>query len=175
MRKRSFTEYQCWVMTNFLFSTGVRQRSLLNILVKDIDLASSVVHIRVTKTRKPLVIPLSTALLHILREFLHRRQHASRDDSLFCNILGQPLTKSTSYNMLYTYHKTRGVNTTGIHRYRHTFAKQWILNGGNVVTPSRLLGHSSLATTQNYINILVTDLAQQVEEISLFERIRSKK
>ena len=37
--------------------------------------------------------------------------------------------------MLYDYNKSRGVETTGIHRYRHTFAKQWILNGGNVVFP----------------------------------------
>ena len=37
IKKCSFTEYQCWVMTNFLFSTGVRQRSLMNIKIKDID------------------------------------------------------------------------------------------------------------------------------------------
>ena len=33
IKKCSFTEYQSWVMTNFLFSTGVRQRSLMNIQV----------------------------------------------------------------------------------------------------------------------------------------------
>ena len=37
IKKCSFTEYQCWVMTNFLFCTGVRQRSLMYIKVKDID------------------------------------------------------------------------------------------------------------------------------------------
>jgi integrase/recombinase XerD len=26
LKKCSFTEYKCWVMTNFLFSTGVRPR-----------------------------------------------------------------------------------------------------------------------------------------------------
>ena len=38
--------------------------------------------------------------------------------------------------MLYFYNKSRGIQQTGIHRYRHTFAKQWVLNGGNVVTLS---------------------------------------
>ena len=37
IKKCSFIEYQSWVMTNFLFCTGVRQRSLMNIKVKDID------------------------------------------------------------------------------------------------------------------------------------------
>ena len=30
LKKCSFTEYKCWVMTNFLLSTGVRQRSLMH-------------------------------------------------------------------------------------------------------------------------------------------------
>lgn len=77
--------------------------------------------------------------------------------------------------MLYFYNKNRGVETTGIHRYRHTFAKQWILNGGNVVTLSRLLGHSSLAITQNYINLLVSDLAEEVENIDLVNKFGERK
>jgi len=79
------------------------------------------------------------------------------------------------YLLLYFYNKNRGVATTGIHRYRHTFAKQWILNGGNVVTLSRLLGHSSLAITQNYINLLVSDLAEEVENIDLVNKFGERK
>ena len=95
MRKCSFSEYQCWVMTNFLFSTGVRQRSLINILIRDIDFDNRVVYIRVTKARKPLVIPLGATMLNILREFLRRRQHKSKDDFMFCNVFGQQLVRST--------------------------------------------------------------------------------
>ena len=69
----------------------------------------------------------------------------------------------------------RCVQTTGIHRYRHTFAKQWVLSGGNVVTLSRILGHSSLDITQNYINLLVTDLSKQVEEVNLLDKFSTKK
>ena len=72
--------------------------------------------------------------------------------------------------MLYDYNKSRGVETTGIHRYRHTFAKQWILNGGDVVSLSKLLGHSSLEITQNYIHLLVSDVAKKVKEINVFDK-----
>ena len=80
------------------------------------------------------------------------------------------MQRSTCYGMLYAYNKGRGVATTGIYRYRHTFAKQWILSGGNVVALSRMLGHSDLSITQNYVNLLVSDLAKQVEEINLLDR-----
>ena len=175
LKKCGFMDYQCWVMTNFVFSTGVRQRSLIFIQIKDVDFDNSVLHVRVTKNRKPLIIPISSTMRGILKEYLKHRQHKSKEDYLFCNVYGEQLCKTTSYKMLYNYNKSRGVQTTGVHRYRHTFAKQWILNGGNVVTLSRILGHSNLSITQNYINLLVTDLAKQVEEINLLDKFSSKK
>lgn len=170
LKKCSFTEYQCWVMTNFLFSTAVRQRSLMNIKVKDIDFDNNVVYVNVTKNRKPLIVPLNQTMVNILIEYLKYRQHKSDEDYLFCNVFGQQLVKSTCYHKLYEYNKKRGVETTGIHRYRHTFAQQWILSGGNVVSLSKLLGHSSLDITQNYIHLLVSDVAKQVDEINVLDK-----
>ena len=175
IKKCSFTEYQCWVMTNFLFSTAVRQRSLMNIRVKDIDFDNNVVYVNVTKNRKPLIVPLNQTMVNILTEYLKYRQHKSDEDYLFCNVFGQQLVKSTCYHKLYEYNKKRGVETTGIHRYRHTFAKQWILSGGNVVSLSQLLGHSSLEITQNYIHLLVSDVAKQVDEFNVLDRFYSRK
>ena len=174
IKKCSFTEYQCWVITNFLFSTAVRQRSLINIKVKDIDFDNNVVYVTVTKNRKTLIVPFNRTMNCILQEFLKYRQHKSDDDFLFCNVFGKQLTKSTSYHMLYEYNKRRGVDTTGIHRYRHTFAKQWILNGGNVVSLSKILGHSSLQITQNYINLLVSDVSKEVESINLLDKFTNR-
>jgi len=161
-------------MTNFLFSTAVRQRSLMHIRVKDIDFDNSVVYVTVTKNRKTLIVPFNRTMHGILQEFLKYRQHKSDEDFLFCNVFGKQLTKSTSYHMLYEYNKRRGVETTGIHRYRHTFAKQWILNGGNVVSLSKMLGHSSLQITQNYINLLVSDVAKEVETINLLDKFTAQ-
>ena len=174
IKKCSFIEYQAWVMTNFLFSTAVRQRSLMYIKVKDIDFDNNVVYVNVTKNRKPLIVPLNQTMVNILRDYLKYRNHKTDDDYLFCNVFGQQLVKSTCYHMLYEYNKRRGVETTGIHRYRHTFAKQWILSGGNVVSLSQLLGHSSLEITQNYIHLLVSDVAKQVDEINVLDKFYSR-
>ena len=175
LKKCTFTEYQCWVMTNFLFSTAVRQRSLMNIKIKDLDFDNNVVYVNVTKNRKPLIVPLNQTMVSILKEYLKYRQHKNNDDYLFCNVFGQQLLKSTCYHKLYEYNKNRGVETTGIHRYRHTFAKQWILSGGNVVSLSKLLGHSSLDITQNYINLLVSDVAKQVNEINVLDKFSARR
>lgn len=175
IKRCSFSEYQSWVITCLLFSTGIRQHSLMELKVKDIDLDNFLINIRVTKTRKPLLIPINQSMLNIIQEFLRYRPYHNKDDWLFCNAYGNQLKKSTCYNMLYRYNKSRGVETTGLHRYRHTFAKQWILNGGNVVTLSKLLGHSNLSITQNYVDLLVSDVAKQVDEINLLDKFSNKK
>ena len=175
LKKCKYIEYQSWVITNFLFTTGARQRSMMNIKINDIDFDNNVVKLSVTKNRKALIVPISIKMADILKEFLKHRNAKNNSDWLFCNVFGEKLVKSTCYNMLCQYNRGRGVETTGIHRYRHTFAKQWILNGGNVVVLSQILGHSNLSITQNYINLLVSDVSKQVEEINLLDKFTGKK
>jgi integrase/recombinase XerD len=38
------------------------------------------------------------------------------------------------------------------------------------VSLSKLLGHSSLDITQNYINLLVSDIAKEVNEMNVLEK-----
>ena len=173
MRSCNFTEYKCWVMVNFLMSTGMRQHSLVNIKIRDVDFDTHTVTARVTKNRKVLIIPLNHDIEMILKEYLKYRK-AKDDEYLFCNEFGNQLVKSTIYHQMYWYNKNRGVETTGIHRYRHTFAKKWVMMGGNVVALQKILGHSSLAITQNYLNLLTSDVAKEMNEFNILRQFKSE-
>ena len=173
LKQCSFTEYKAWVIVNFLLSTGVRQNSLANIKIKDIDFDNKVVYVNITKNRKPLIVPLNDDIIQILKEYL-RYRNGERDDYLFCNIFGKKLVRSTLYHSLWQYNKGRGVETTGLHRFRHTFAKKWVLMGGNVVTLSKILGHHSLEITQNYLNILTCDMQDDVEKFNILRTFKNE-
>ena len=173
LKQCSFTEYKAWVIVNFLLSTGVRQNSLANIKIKDIDFDNKVVYVNITKNRKPLIVPLNDDIIQILKEYL-RYRNGERDDYLFCNIFGKKLVRSTLYHSLWQYNKDRGVETTGLHRFRHTFAKKWVLMGGNVVTLSKILGHHSLEITQNYLNILTCDMQDDVEKFNILRTFKNE-
>ena len=166
-----FTEYKVWVMTNFLLSTGIRQNSLVNLRIRDVDFDAEVVHVNVTKSRKPLIIPLNADIKKILQEYLKYRKGGA-DDFLFCNLFGKQLTRSTVYHSFYDYNKSRGIQKTGMHRYRHTFAKKWVTLGGNVVTLQKILGHSSLDITQDYLNLLVSDIKKDVDEFNILREFK---
>ncbi len=36
---------------------------------------------------------------------------------------------------------------------RHTFASQWVMNGGNLEVLAKIMGHSSTSTTQHYAHL----------------------
>lgn len=169
LKKCEFTEYRNYVITTFFLSTGIRLTSLINIKIKDLRLSEEMVNVMHTKNRKPLTIPLNKEIVKIMREYLSYRQYRDDEEYLFCNIYGKQLTKSAITQALNLYNKSRGINHTGIHRLRHTFAKKWILAGQSVVSLQKILGHSSLQMTQNYINILVSDLKKDVDEYNILQ------
>lgn len=169
IKKCSFCTYRDYVIVSFFLSTGIRLSSLINIKIKDLKLSESEVEIVHTKNRKPLTVPLNSNIKKVIAEYLTYRQSNNADDYLFCNVYGQQLKKSTIIQAVQSYNWSKGVETTSIHKLRHTFAKKWILGGNSVVALQKILGHSSLQMTQNYINILVSDLKKDVENYNILQ------
>lgn len=95
VRKCIFSTYRSWVIVNFLLSTGVRQNSLVNIKIRDVDFDNGVVYVNTTKNRKPLIIPLNEDIVKILQEYLQYRGGVA-DDWLFCSVYGKQLTSCHS-------------------------------------------------------------------------------
>lgn len=139
-----FAEYRDWVTINFLLATGVRVGELVGIQVKDVDFEDSVVKVKRGKSRRERHIPLSKTITKILMEYISVRQCSSEDDYLFCNTFGQKLTEDLCKHSVLRYNRARGVNKTSLHLFRHTFAKMFILNGGDVFRLQKILGHKSI-------------------------------
>lgn len=53
---------------------------------------------------------------------------------------------------------------TGVHLFRHTFAKKWIQNGGNIFSLQKILGHSSLEMVKEYVNMFGEDIRQDYDK-----------
>ena len=63
--------------------------------------------------------------------------------------------------------KVEGVHP---HRFRHTFAIEFLRNGGNVFELQQLLGHSDLETVKKYIALSQTDLETSIRKASPVDR-----
>ena len=171
IKKCKFPEYRNWVMTCFLIATGVRIGSLVNIQIKDIDLQAGTVILAHTKNKRAQAVYIPASLCNIIKEHLRLRQ-GKAEDYLFCNEVGNFLNSRSASHALAKYNKSRGINKTSCHLYRHTMAKNYILNGGNAFMLQKMLGHSTITVSQKYANIYDKDMQQDMIKFNLFDRLQ---
>ena len=173
IRKATFAEYRDWVIINFLLNCGSRAATVRAIQIRDVDLDGGMVFYRHTKNRKAQVIPLCSAMVSILREYLrHRGGEAA--DYLFCTETGSQLTENGLRQSIARYNTRRGVQKTSIHLFRHTFARKYLIDcGGDAFTLQKLLGHSTLAMTKHYCAIFDADLTKNYDNFSPLAQLKS--
>ena len=174
LEKCNFSRYRNWVIVNFLLATAVRAKSLRNIKVKDIDLENGVVYINTIKNRKQQVLPLSRRLIEVLEEYLDYR-NGEPEEFVFCSIYGYKLKSGSLNSAIRRYNHSRGVEKTSIHLFRHTFAKKWILNGGDPFRLKKILGHSSMKVVNEYINMFAEDLKKNFNTFNPLEEFNRNK
>ncbi len=167
-----FTEYRDWVTVNYLLATGNRASTVVNLKIGDIDLDDEVILLKRTKNKKQQIIPLSKTMSKIIKEYLTYRQGDS-DDYIFCSIYGQKLTVDALGQSIRKYNRRRGVMKTSVHLFRHTFAKKWILSGGDIFRLQKILGHSSMDIVREYVNMFAYDLRRDFNRFNPLEQMTS--
>lgn len=171
----TFCEYRNWVIINFLLNSGCRASTVRNIQNRDVDLSSSRIVFRHTKTHKVQVVPLCSQMLRILRDYLKVRG-GKDSDYLFCDEYGGMLTANALRLAIERYNHSRGVEKTSIHLFRHTFARKYLIDcGGDAFMLQKLLGHSTLKMTRHYCNIYDADIANNFDRLSPLENMTQTK
>lgn len=169
----SFSCYKTWVFENYLLGTGNRISTALDLHIGDINFQSGVIILRKTKNRKQQIIPLSATLAEILQGYLQIRGGES-DDYVFCNEYGEQASCRTYQQLVRRYNRKRGVEKTSCHTFRHTFAKNWILNSGDMFRLQKILGHSDLTVTKEYVNMFGQDLQMDFEKFNPLDNLKSR-
>lgn len=159
-----FTEYRNYCIVATLIATGIRLNTLINLQVSDIDLEEGTIKLTTTKSRKVQYIPMPTKLVKILSKYIKKVRPTTY---LFTSRAGTQLTDDATKNAVAKYNKSKGVEKTSIHLFRHTFAKNYLLNGGDVFKLQKMLGHSTLDITKNYVNLYCTDLREDIDSVCM--------
>lgn len=155
----SWVEWRTWAAENFMMATGARMNTLLNIKVKDIDFNNKIIFYSVLKNRKQQYVPLPSSLDSVLQIYLNCWDYKP-DDWLFpSNTLSQ-LDKRSFQSCISRYNLSRGVSKTSVHLFRHTFAKHFIMGGGELVQLQGWLGHSTLDMSRHYVDLYGRELTQ---------------
>lgn len=138
-----------------LFATGARVAEICTLRSDNVDLLGNSVKFY-GKGSKERIIPIENfAVLSILRKY-HSLFEKEIPDSgyFFVNKLGRRMTEQSVRNMINLYCKQCGVDMhITPHMFRHSFATLLLEEDVDIRYKQRMLGHSSITTTQIYTHV----------------------
>ncbi len=177
-RTDDFIENRNWVMVNYFLATGNRVSSVADLRVGDVDLDDGYITVNRQKNGKPTRIPLVKKITRILRCYIEDYRTevegvpVGEDEPLFCTIIGEKLSENTIKKAIASYNRSRHVEKTSVHLFRHTFAKKWIVDGGDLLQLEKMLGQSSLKMVQHYSNLYASDIKIQAEKHAVITKTK---
>ena len=165
-----FHEYRDYVVTQLIFDTGMRVGECLMIRDEtDINFAERTIFLPAdnTKGKKDRYVFFSIQMATELRRWLQYRDRYKDSEFCFCTIRGTQLQIRSFESNFTTYGERIGNKDIHPHMLRNNFAKRFLLNGGDIYTLSKILGHSSVKVTEEcYLDLQKEDLRQQYQKHS---------
>jgi integrase/recombinase XerD len=141
-------QLRTWTLICLLLDTGIRIDEALTLKSDNIDLDNLIIRV-LGKGTKERLVPISQECRKILFRYIskHPGQFAFHTQS------GLPVTYRNAYRDIKTVCKQAGVEGAHIHphAFRHAFSVNYIAKGGDIYRLSRILGHTSINTTQIYL------------------------
>ncbi len=139
-----------------LYGTGMRRAELARLKVSDIDSQRMIIRVVAGKGGKDRDLPLSPALLEVLREYWScRKPRLYLFPARNCRRrLDQPISDKTVWIACSEAARRAGISKRITpHTLRHSWATHLLEGGTDLRTIQVLLGHGDLETTAQYLHL----------------------
>ncbi len=134
-----------------LLSSGIRVSELCQMEIGDIDKTHLKVHVRNGKGGKERITYITDVAMRHLSAYLDERKGNST--AVILNSSGKPINASGIRYVLHRIGNDAEIKNVHPHRFRRTFASGLAARGMNVQDIQKLMGHSNINTTMEYIYI----------------------
>jgi integrase/recombinase XerD len=156
----NYSEYRDFCMMLVMLETGIRVNEACNIMLTDMNKKIRLLTVRseTAKTREERHLPISAKTM----KYLERLIMIAMDNNelyLFNSTYGGKMETLSEIKNFEKYGKRAGINHRCTpHIFRHTMAVNSVKAGMDIFTLQKLLGHSNITTTRQYIQLDTEDL-----------------
>lgn len=155
------------LMFEMLYQTGMRQAELRGLRDDDVSVENCSVKVR-GKRNKERVIPIGSDLLEMIERYKKVRGEQFSEEEFVVLVVDD---KGRAMNASFVYRKVhemlQGVTSLrqkSPHVLRHTFATHLLNDGADIRAIQKILGHSSLGSTQIYTHNTIERLKEIYNE-----------
>ncbi|MFD7523851.1 tyrosine-type recombinase/integrase [Paenibacillus chitinolyticus] len=167
-----FHGYRNKIIVLLIQDTGMRIGECLDIVVDAFDFKHNMILLTKTKGNKERYVYFSSVMQRELKQYLKFKDRYVETNLLFPTSKGTTLTVHSFEKQLRDAGKNVGIEVHP-HQLRNNFARQYLLNGGDFYTLSRILGHSSVTVTeQAYMDLTREEIAKKYQNHSPLSKWR---
>ena len=174
-------------INSIILGSGVRVGEVAKMKLKDINFRKKYINV-IRKGNKPDSVPVMDDALADLKRYLdvrlERYPNAKECDYVFVTNYRKkdsdksviPLSRRSIQNIVDKYTAAFNGSEKGMspHKLRHSFAADYLRNGGNIVLLRDQLGHNDIKTTSLYTNLANKDSEMVLQRMEQNRKSRDK-
>ncbi len=157
-----------------MLDTGLRLSEVANLAMANAHLDEGYLKV-MGKGAKERMVPIGgvaqKALLRYVYKFRPEPLNAS-EDTLFLTPEGRAMSANGVQMVIRRLALKSGVKRLHPHLCRHTFATNYLMNGGDVFTLQQILGHTTLEMVRRYVNLASAHVRVQHRKFSPMDRMK---
>jgi len=159
-KRRTFTGDRDRALFLFLLDSGCRRGEVASLNIADVNLATGSVLIQHGKGNKGRLAFIGARTRKALIAYLRHRPNAGPNDPLWCTKGETRLSYDAYDGILRRRAAMAHVKAPSMHSFRRGFALAALRGGVDLLSVSKLLGHTSLAVVSRYLKQATDDLQQ---------------
>lgn len=174
---KEYAQFRDLVILYLMLDTGMRIAEICDLEINEVDFKTRAIILPASKNknRKPRVIPLSNQVVKMLLELINENKTHFVTEYVFLANCGTKYNPNSFRKRLLMYkEKARITKRVSPHAFRHLFCRNFILNGGDIFSLQRIVGHADITTTRKYIQMDEDAVKNQHALYSPVLRVRKK-
>ena len=174
INKQSAVGFRNYAILMLLLDAGLRISGVTNITLADIKLKDGLIRV-IEKGNKERVVPIGKNVQSCLWSYIdqYRPTSTSKCDNLFLSKNGRQITTNTIKLMFTKLAKKSKISRLHAHLCRHTFAINYLMNGGDIFSLKEILGHASLDMVNHYLHFTSSQITAQHQKYSPMDKLFS--
>lgn len=156
-----------------MLDSGLRASEAANIKLAQVNFEGGYIKV-LGKGSKERIVPIGKVTQKALWQYitLSRPKPITDDcDKLFLSSCGRPITVNTIKLLCSRLARVSSISRLHAHLCRHTFAINYLLNGGDIFSLQQILGHSTLEMVRHYLHFTTSQVTALHHKYSPMDKL----
>lgn len=160
---------------SLMLDSGLRREEAIDLEIENIQFTQGLIKIT-GKGEKDRIVPLGLYTKKLLFKYLngYRPMPEYPTNRIFLSQEKAPVSEDSIKMVMTRLKKKTGIKRLKPHLLRHTFATNYLMNGGDAFGLQLILGHTSLEMTRKYSHLASMYAVQKFKKRSKLDRLRSE-